>query len=120
MARDAQDRPAILRHRLGDGWTYLCTYPIEAFASASYEVNPEPTWRIYDALAEVAGVHRPLRVHDPRITVATLGRDDGSAVHVVGNLADETVTFEVEGVLPGTRTFGPYEIEIHDTRAAGH
>ncbi len=32
-------------------------------------VNPESTWRLYSALATIAGVARPVRVDDPRVLV---------------------------------------------------
>ena len=36
-------------------------------AAASARVNPEATWRIYDALATDAGVSEPVTVEDPRV-----------------------------------------------------
>ena len=77
VAVDAHGRPALLRHATGAGETILCTYPLEYLASARAAVNPEPTYRIYDALAQVAGVRRELTVADPRVFTDTLVHADG-------------------------------------------
>lgn len=77
VAVDGHGRPALLRHATGTGETILCTYPLEYLASARAAVNPEPTYRVYDALAEVAGVRRELVVDDPRVFTDTLVHADG-------------------------------------------
>src|SRR4030095_4859615 len=59
VAVDQRDRPVLLERVTGGGRLVLCTYPLEQLAAASARVNPEPTWRIYDALATVARPHRP-------------------------------------------------------------
>jgi hypothetical protein len=76
VAVDGHGRPALLRHATGTGETILCTYPLEYLASARAAVNPEPTYRVYDALAEVAGVRRELVVDDPRVFTDTLVHAD--------------------------------------------
>lgn len=78
IARDQHGNPALLRHRVGSGSMILGTIPFEYFAAKTPFVNPEPTWRIYEALAEEAGVIRELRVDDPRVLAATMTRDDGA------------------------------------------
>jgi endo-1,4-beta-mannosidase len=78
IATDQHGAPALLRHRQGAGQWILGTFPIEYFASETPEVNPEPTWRIYDALAEVAGVRREIRVDDPRVTTDVMVHADGT------------------------------------------
>ncbi|HTV20306.1 MAG TPA: cellulase family glycosylhydrolase [Polyangiaceae bacterium] len=77
IARDARGRPALLEHRTGQGRLVLCTYPIEHMAALTMGVNPEPTWRLYAALAEVAGVAPEVSVNDPRIIVGEMVHDDG-------------------------------------------
>ena len=86
-------RPALLRHALGSGATVLCTYPIEHFAARTPRANPESTWRLYSALAEAAGVSRPVRVDDPRVLV---GRIDvpGSERVLFVNTSSERVPVE--------------------------
>ena len=67
VAVDGHGRPALLRHALGRGTTFLCTYPLEHMAARTPRANPENTWRLYSALATEAGVQRPVRVDDPRV-----------------------------------------------------
>ena len=76
VALDGHGRPALLRHRLGAGLAVFCTYPIEHMAARSPGVNPEDTYRIYSALAAVAGVTRPVRVDDPRVLVGRVRSGD--------------------------------------------
>jgi endo-1,4-beta-mannosidase len=77
VAVDQHDRPVLLERFTGAGRTVLCTYPLEHMAALTPRVNPEPTHRIYDALAEVAGVRRTVSVADPRVIAATLHHQDG-------------------------------------------
>lgn len=91
IARDGHGRPALVRKAHGTGSTVLCTYPVEAFAAARGRVNPEDTWRLYDALAEQAGVERAVHIADPRITVDGLVRDDGRRFVWLVSLAGEPV-----------------------------
>lgn len=77
IARDARGRPALLERRTGSGRLVLCTYPIEHMAALTMGVNPEPTWRLYAALAEVAGVTPEVSVNDPRVIVGEMLHEDG-------------------------------------------
>lgn len=77
LAVDAHDRPVLLRRRTGNGAMVLATYPLEYMAAITPAVNPEPTHRIYDALADEAGVVRPVRVPDPQVVVGELEHQDG-------------------------------------------
>lgn len=77
LAVDDAGRPALLRHRLGAGATVLSTYPLEYLAARTPRVNPEPTHRLYDALAVEAGVVRDVRVEDPLVHVGELQHADG-------------------------------------------
>ncbi|WP_291407917.1 cellulase family glycosylhydrolase [Actinophytocola sp.] len=77
VAVDRHGRPALLGRRVGSGRIVLCTYPIEALAAATPRVNPEPSHRIYAALADLAGVVRPVTVADPLVHAATLSHEDG-------------------------------------------
>jgi endo-1,4-beta-mannosidase len=72
VAVDQEGRPALLRNALGDGATFLCTYPLEHMAARTPRVNPEDTWRLYDALADEAGVARPVRADDPRVVAGRI------------------------------------------------
>lgn len=77
LASDAAGRPAIVRKRHGAGAMILCTYPLEAMAAAQGRVNPEPTWRLYEALSRHAGIERVVTVRDPRVLIDGLAHDDG-------------------------------------------
>ena len=91
VAVDGYGRPALVRHTLGAGQAVLCTYPLEYMAARTPWANPESTWRIYSALAAVAGVSRPVRVDDPRVLVG-LRRErrlrDGRARQLLGRPGD--------------------------------
>ena len=91
VARDSHGRPAIVVKRHGSGRAVLCTYPPEYFAARLGRVNPEDTWRLYDALAELAGVRRPAHVEDPRVLADVLVDDDGGELVVVLSQHDEPV-----------------------------
>ena len=91
VAHDSHGRPAIVVKRHGSGRAVLCTYPLEYFAARLGRVNPEDTWRLYDALAELAGVRRPAHVEDPRVLADVLVDDDGGELVVVLSQHDEPV-----------------------------
>ncbi len=93
VAVDGHGRPALLRHALGAGATFLCTYPLEHFAARTPHANPESTWRVYSALAEAAGVSRPVRVDDPRVLVGRIAVP-GSVRAVFVNTAEVAVACE--------------------------
>jgi endo-1,4-beta-mannosidase len=78
IAVDEHDRPVLLRRRVGTGSLVLSTYPLEYMASVTREVNPEPTHRLYAALAKEAGIVPEVRVDDPLVLVSELIRDDGA------------------------------------------
>ncbi|MBO3103673.1 cellulase family glycosylhydrolase [Cellulomonas fengjieae] len=122
VARDAQGRPAIVVKEHGPGRAVLCTYPVEYLASAQGRVNPEETWRLYDALATLAGIDRPVRVpDDPRVLADRLVQADGREVvvlvseHPDGTTVTPTVTGGLE-TLDGTRVesvdLEPYGVAV--------
>ncbi|HEU0205186.1 MAG TPA: beta-mannosidase, partial [Pseudolysinimonas sp.] len=78
LARDQHGNPALLRHVVGAGSMILGTFPFEYFAARTPFVNPEPTYRLYEAMAQEADVVRELSVDDPRVLCATMSRDDGA------------------------------------------
>jgi endo-1,4-beta-mannosidase len=111
VAVDAHGRPLLLTRRTDGGAAVLCTYPLEYMAARTPRVNPEPTWRLYDALAEIAGVERPLRCADPRVScVVAVG--DGVALASVTNLSGDAVDAVVAGP-EGQRTLAlePYDVQ---------
>jgi len=110
VAVDGHDRPVLLSRRQDAGTAVLCTYPLEYMAARTPRVNPEPTWRLYDALAEIAGVERPLRCADPRIS-CIVAAGDGVGLASVTNLSGDSVEAVVDGP-EGQRAIalGPYDV----------
>jgi hypothetical protein len=92
VAVDQEGRPALLRHALGDGAAFLCTYPIEHMAARTPRVNPEDTWRLYDALADEAGVARPVRADDPRVVAGRIRSGDEELAVLVNCTLDAVAT----------------------------
>jgi endo-1,4-beta-mannosidase len=92
IAVDGHDRPVLLRRRVGKGQLVLGTYPLEYLASVTREVNPEPTYRIYAALAAEAGVVPDVRVDDPRVLVSELTHNDGARLIWFVSESDECLT----------------------------
>ena len=112
VAVDRHDRPVLLeRGTAGGGRLVLCTYPLEQLAAGSARVNPEPTWRLYDALATVAGVSRPVTVEDPRVLAAELRHRDGRTLVWLISQADTEVTVKptVQGRLADLSTGQPVD-----------
>jgi hypothetical protein len=99
VAVDGHGRPALLRNTVGDGEAVLCTYPLEHLAAAGARVNPEDSYRIYDALADVAGVARRVTSGDPRVLTDTLVHADGRrfAWFVSEHDGEATVTPDTRG-----------------------
>ena len=91
VAVDQHGRPALLRHRLGEGQAILCTYPIEHMASVSAAVNPDATAVLYAALAADAGVHPDVRVDSTDVIVGEMEHPDESRYVWLVNMADAVV-----------------------------
>lgn len=123
VAVDAHGRPAIVVKEHGAGRAVLCTYPIEFFASARPRANPEDTWRLYAALADLADVERDVRLDDPRVFADTLVHDDGRrfVVFVSQHATPITVRPRVAGELrtltgepTAELTLDPYGVAVRE------
>lgn len=117
VAVDQHGNPVLLRRRHGTGHLVLCTFPLEGMAAALPHVNPEPTYRIYDALAAMAGVSRPVTVADPLVHAAELRHRDGRRfVWLVSQAAEELTVKPVTtgGRLTSLATGEPVdEVTLH-------
>jgi endo-1,4-beta-mannosidase len=111
VAVDGDGRAALLRHEIGAGSTVFCTYPLERMAASAPRVNPEDTWRLYAALAESAGVVRPVSVPDPRVVAGAVRHGSATTLVLVNCSAEPIVA---EPVLPaaggGSRSLAPLAI----------
>jgi endo-1,4-beta-mannosidase len=139
VAVDGHGRPALLRNAVGrgrssptrrptgderprSGETVLCTYPLEHLAAVGAQVNPEDSYRIYDALADIAGVARRVTTGDPRVLADTLVHADGRRfAWFVSEHADETtvtpdargaVLRELSGESVETFTLPPFGVRV--------
>jgi endo-1,4-beta-mannosidase len=115
IAVDALGRPALLRHELGAGATVFCTYPIEHMAARTPAANPDSTWRLYSALAGVAGVSRPVRVDDPRVFVRRIRTGDAESALFINCSGDSILAEPLleDGVQldpAGLLELGPYAV----------
>lgn len=106
LAVDSHGRPALLRRRIGAGSVVLCTYPVEHMAARTPRVNPESTWRLYAALAEVAGVQRPLTASDPRVMTGLLRTGNGEVAVLVNTSAQPV---EVRLITTGAASYGRHD-----------
>jgi endo-1,4-beta-mannosidase len=97
LAVDDYGRPCLLRNRVGDGWAVLCTYPLEYMASTQPDVNPEATYRLYQALAAAAGVRREATVDDPLVFADVLVHEDGRRFQVLVSQHDSAVEVSLLG-----------------------
>ncbi|MFI6598706.1 cellulase family glycosylhydrolase [Nonomuraea sp. NPDC050536] len=111
VAVDQHGTPALLRRRAGAGWLILGTFPIEHMAALTPRVNPEPTYRLYDALAGLAGVSRPVTVDDPRVSVDLLEHDNGTRYAFLVSQSEERLTVKPAG-LDEAITLPPYGVRV--------
>lgn len=122
IATDTRGRPMLLRYSMGAGAMILATIPIEYFAAVLPESNPEPTWRIYQALADLASIDRPVRVDDPRVMCSELQHEDGRrfvwlvsqspSPLTVGPIVDSGRLLTRSGETAGVVELQPYGVEI--------
>lgn len=96
VAEDAAGRPALVVREVGAGALVLGTYPIEHFASALPNANPEATWRLYRALAVRAGVERAVASDAPEVLVDRLVHRDGACYVWAVNIGDRPLAPRIE------------------------
>lgn len=101
VAIDADGRPALVAHEYGTGHVLLSAYPLERYQALKPNAFdlPEPTHRIYRALAEWSG-HTPMMTTDhPSVEVGVLG-GDGRGYAIVVNHASDAILSTVTHLHP--------------------
>jgi hypothetical protein len=126
IARDAHGRPALLRHRLGEGNAILCTYPLEHMAAESPAINPNDLATFYAALAADAGVAPEVTVAGGEVIVGEMVHEDGRSLVWLINMTDAEVAPDVtlaSGALYGldgdareSVTLAPFGVEVLERR----
>lgn len=120
VARDQHGRPVLLRATRGAGRAVLCTLPLEYFAASRPHANPDPTWRIYQALGRETGVLSADSVSEPRLMTDRLIHQDGRTFEWFVNASDEAVTYhpnpnlttlQGHSVTP-QRIIAPYGVDV--------
>jgi endo-1,4-beta-mannosidase len=93
VAVDQHDRPALVRHRLGDGIAYLGAYPLEYFGSARRDAHvDDEVWRLYAALGADAGITPQVITGDPTVWADQMVHSDGSTYTWLVNTGADSVT----------------------------
>ncbi len=113
LAVDQDGNPVLTIARRGPGATVTCAHPIELILADRPDAHgsQDDTWRLYAALAQVAGALTPARVIHPDVTCGVLTGPQG-AMLVATNHSPSTVSAAVR--VPGHA----YEIQCPPTGAA--
>jgi hypothetical protein len=101
IAIDQDQRPALVAHRLGKGYTLLSAYPIESYLASqpmAFE-NHESVFRLYRALRDWGGV-RPLVSTDRPSIEATALRGAAGGYIVLANHSAEALRSRLSTALP--------------------
>ena len=96
VAEDGVGRPALVVREVGAGALVLATYPVEHFAAALPNANPEATWRLYRALAVRAGAERAVASDAPEVLVDRLLHRDGACYVWAVNTGDGPRSCRIE------------------------
>jgi len=99
LAVDSLGRPALLRRAVGSGFMVLSTYPFEYLAASVPRANPEPTWRIYGALAQTASVEKLVSADDPRVVTGVHQHQDGTRLAWIVSESPEVLSVALGGSL---------------------
>lgn len=123
VAVDQHGRPALVRHRLGQGAAILNTYPVEHMGAVSARVNPDSTARLYAALAADAGVAPDITVPGQQVITGELVHEDGRRFVWLINMTDAEVTVSpalrdgatartLAGAPASDVTLGAWDVEV--------
>lgn len=101
LALDEQDRPALLERRLGRGRMILATSPVEYWAASRPCANPDDTYKLYGALARMAGVRLRAGVDRPDVLLDCLQHSDGTIYVWLISESEEELKVAPELHVPG-------------------
>ncbi len=101
IAVDDKQRPALVAHRLGKGWTLLSAYPLEAWLGSQPEAfeNHDTAYRLYRALREWSGARPRVSTDQPSAEVSVLN-GPGRGYFVLANHSDEALKTRLTSSLP--------------------
>lgn len=121
IAQDQHGRAVLVTKDHGPGRAVLSTIPVEHFAACRRGANPEDTWRLYDALRELAGIAVPVRVGDPRVLVDGMEHRDGRQFWFLSSQSDQPLSVEMDadgelqdahGNTTQSVTLDPWAVEV--------
>jgi len=101
IAVDQNDRPVLVVQKYGQGYAVLCAAPIEAMlgnTAAAFETN-QPAWRIYHAVAQVAGKFANVHSGYPKVEAGSMIGDQRGYTVLV-NHSDTTHTIALNSTHP--------------------
>ena len=87
VALDQDGNPAILTHKLENGISILCAYPIEMYLGVipnAFE-NDTRYWKLYRAIKAIAGIHDTYEADRPGVEVGVLTGKDRDYVILVNH-----------------------------------
>jgi len=90
VAIDQESNPAIVAHSLGQGRTLLSAYPLEHYLAqtpGAFE-GEEPTWRLYQALRNYAGLRSLFDCDNPKVELGLLPCSNEGYLVVVNHGAE--------------------------------
>jgi hypothetical protein len=100
IAVDDKDRPALVAHRLGKGWTLLSAYPLEAWLGSQPEAfeNHDTAYRLYRALRIWSGVRARVSTDQPSVEASVL-TGHGHGYFVLANHSADALKTHVSSTL---------------------
>jgi endo-1,4-beta-mannosidase len=114
LARDSQARPAVLLNRLGAGRVVFVAYPIEYCLASSADVHAsDQTYRLYRALAQLAGLVSDVRNPHPDLEISIYQRPADAFVWVI-NHSWQPVQHMLELGLPFARAWDVLHERVAD------
>jgi hypothetical protein len=100
IAVDDKQRPALVAHRLGKGWTLLSAYPLEAWLGSQPEAfeKHDMAYRLYRALRDWSGARARVSTDQPSVESSVLsGR--GRGYFVLANHSSEALKTRLTSTL---------------------